>query len=448
MRIAGFLALFVSTSCSAATYYVSNDGNDRASGKSAAEAWATLDKVNRQSFKTGDVVLFRDGDRWQGKLAVDWSGTASAYATVGAYHLENGTAVKGSRERRPIIEGAGRFPGGGIYDALIMVNTRDYVRIEDIEVRNSEGRGIGFARANFGDVVNVVVDGAYVDGIHFLKSDHGSVSRSFVTHAGLVFPRDGRKHAWAAAITFVGSDSGRVVESTVAETYGEGINTNHGSTGTLIENNRVFAVRAVGIYADAAPKTTIRGNIVVGTAKREFWRGGQSVGAGIAINDEKYNYKAGGGSLPDDVQSKDAKIEGNVVVYTSTGIALWSAVPQASHDNLIVAGNTLIDNDRQISGLGTKAPGGLLADNVLLSLSKGTSDVDSAKLSGLTARNNYFSQGDPGGDLGHAGNRREGIAVRETGWRSIDSIDDVDWDELARLARSSRANEARAADQN
>ena len=32
MRIAGFLALFVSTSCSAATYYVSNDGNDRAPG--------------------------------------------------------------------------------------------------------------------------------------------------------------------------------------------------------------------------------------------------------------------------------------------------------------------------------------------------------------------------------------------------------------------------------
>ena len=51
-------------------------------------------------------------------------------------------------------------------------------------------------------------------------------------------------------------------------------------------------------------------------------------------------------------------------------------------------------------------------------------------------------------ELGRAGNRRDGIAVRKTGWRSIDSIDDVDWDELARLGRSSRANEAGAADQN
>ena len=155
-----------------------------------------------------------------------------------------------------------------------------------------------------------------------------------------------------------------------------------------------------------------------------------------------------GGSLPDDVQSKDVKIENNVVVYTSSGISLWGAAPQASHDNLIVTSNTLIDNDRQIAGLDKKAPGGLLADNVLLSVSKGTVDVNSAKLSGLTARNNYFSRGDPGGELSHAGNRHDGIALRKTGWRQIDSIDDVDWEELKRIVRSSDAGRGKAADQN
>ena len=161
-----------------------------------------------------------------------------------------------------------------------------------------------------------------------------------MTHAGLVFPRDGRRHPWAAAITFVDSDSGRVVETTVAETYGEGINANHGSRGTLIENNRVFAARAVGIYADAAPDTTIRHNIVVGTANSKFWRSGDSVGAGIAINNEKYHYPSGGGRLTTDIQSKGVKIEGNLVVYTAVGIALWSALPETSYDNLIVTGNT------------------------------------------------------------------------------------------------------------
>jgi hypothetical protein len=447
MRLAGFLALFAATSAQAATYYVKNDGSDRASGQSDAAAWATVDKVNRQHFKPGDVVLFREGDRWEGKLAVDWSGTANAHATVGAYYVENGAAAKGLRGKRPVIDGAGRYPTG-IYDALILVDTHDYVRVENLEIRNSEGRGIGFAHSSYGDVVNVVVDGAYMDGIHFLDSDHGSVSRSQVLHTNLVLPRDGHKRDWGAGINFVKSDSGRVVETTVAEGYGEGINAHHGSRGTLIENNRVFAVRAVGIYVDAAPNTTIRRNIVVGTADSKFWRGSDSVGAGIAINDEKYHYKAGGGSLPDDIQSKDVKIENNVVVYTSSGIALWSAAPQASHDNLIITSNTLIDNDRQMSGLGTKAPGGLLADNVLISISKGTRDVDTSKLYGLTARHNYFSQGDPGGALSHADNGRDFALRKRSGWRSIASIDDVDWEELARIARSSRVDGATAADQN
>ena len=85
---------------------------------------------------------------------------------------------------------------------------------------------------------------------------------------------------------------------------------------------------------------------------------------------------------------------------------------------------------------------------MLLSVSKGTADVDSAKLSGLTARNNYFSRGDPGGELSHAGNRHDGIALRKTNWRGIHSIDDVDWEELARIARSSNAGRGNAADQN
>lgn len=437
IRIAGFLVLFAATSAQAATYYVSNDGSDRANGTSAATAWATLDRVNRQTFASGDKVLFREGDRWQGRLAVDWSGTAAAYATVGAYYVENGKALEGYRDQRPIIEGAGRYPQGGIYDALIVVNSHDYVRIANLEIRNSEGRGIAFGRSNYGDVVDVVVDGAYVDGILFLRSAHGSVSRSVVTHTSLVFPRDGKKHPWAAAITFTKSDFGRVMDTTVAETYGEGINANGGSKGTLIENNRLFAVRAVGIYADAAPSTTIRRNIVLGTANKEFWRDDDSVGAGIAINNEKYHYKAGGGSLTTDIQSKDVKIEGNLVANTSSGIALWSGLPNTSFDNLSVTNNTLIDNDRQMSGLGTAAPGGLLANNVLCSLSKGTADVDSSKLSGMTARNNYFSQGDPGADLSNDGNRYGGIALsKTTGWRTIDSIDGVDWKKFANIANS------------
>jgi hypothetical protein len=85
---------------------------------------------------------------------------------------------------------------------------------------------------------------------------------------------------------------------------------------------------------------------------------------------------------------------------------------------------------------------------VLISISKGTRDVDTSKLYGLTARHNYFSQGDPGGALSHADNGRDFALRKRSGWRSIASIDDVDWEELARIARSSRVDGATAADQN
>ena len=440
MRIvAAFLALFIATSCPAATYYVKNGGDDNASGRSHGEAWGSLGKVNSFAFSAGDVVLFHEGHRWVGQLVVDWAGTSSSHAVVGAYHVQSGTAVQGFASQRPVIDGAAQYPSGGMYDAIVMVNGRDRVRIENIAVRNSEGRGVGFKNADFGEVVNVVVDGAYVDGIHFLDSDNGRVQGSLVTHAGLVFPRDGRLHPWAAAITFVNAHNGHVVGNTVAECYGEGINANHGSRATLIERNRLFAVRAVGIYSDGSPGTTIRRNIVVGTSNSEFWRTSDAVGAGIAINNERYHYSGYGGSMSTSVQSRDAKVYGNLVANTSSGVALWGALPGSSHDNLLILNNTLIDNTQQISGIhAPPAPGGKIYNNVLLSLSPGTVDVDMANLTGIVARNNYFSQGDPGGTLSHSGNRYDGIALsRMSNWRALGSLEDVRWQDFASMAGSS-----------
>ena len=124
---------------------------------------------------------------------------------------------------------------------------------------------------------------------------------------------------WGASIAIVASTSTVVRSNTVSEVWGEGINTHSGSQYTLIENNRVFAVRSAGIYADAAPDTTIRRNIVVGTANSAWWRGSNSVGAGIALNNEPYHYPVGGGSRSVSVQTQRAKIYGNLVAYTNYG---------------------------------------------------------------------------------------------------------------------------------
>lgn len=48
----------------AATYYISNSGNDSNSGLTTALAWKTISKVNGFAFNTGDIVSFKGGDTW------------------------------------------------------------------------------------------------------------------------------------------------------------------------------------------------------------------------------------------------------------------------------------------------------------------------------------------------------------------------------------------------
>ena len=86
-----------------ATYFVSNDGNDRNDGRSAGRPWRTLQKVNSSfgRLQPGDVVLFRRGDRFGGSLVISKSGVAGRPIRIGAY---------GSGPR-PILDGFHRLSG-------------------------------------------------------------------------------------------------------------------------------------------------------------------------------------------------------------------------------------------------------------------------------------------------------------------------------------------------
>ncbi len=56
--VAVILAGGVTSSVSAATYYVRQHGNDRARGVTSATAWRTVARVNRARLKPGDIVRF------------------------------------------------------------------------------------------------------------------------------------------------------------------------------------------------------------------------------------------------------------------------------------------------------------------------------------------------------------------------------------------------------
>ena len=71
-------------------YYISNDGNDQNNGKSPETPWASIDRLNIAGLSYGDIVLFRRGDEFRGKIKGMAGVTYSAYG-VGSKPIINGS---------------------------------------------------------------------------------------------------------------------------------------------------------------------------------------------------------------------------------------------------------------------------------------------------------------------------------------------------------------------
>ena len=72
---------------SAASYYVSEAGDDTAEGLTPASPWRTIEKVNTTEFQPGDSILFKRGDAWRGgqSLYALSDGAPGAPIKFGAY---------------------------------------------------------------------------------------------------------------------------------------------------------------------------------------------------------------------------------------------------------------------------------------------------------------------------------------------------------------------------
>lgn len=424
-RILLYACLFAfSSAVHATTYYVRNDGDDSADGRSHDTAWATIDKVNAHPFEPGDSVLFLEGDSWTGKvLEVDWSGTDSEHVVIGAYHVVDGQEQRGFETQRPVIDGADKVPSQ--FGGLITVSG-DRVRIENLDVANSRGRGVEFRGSDRPEIVNLHVSGTFNSGIKTIESSDGLIENNYVvsTGEGIHSGED-----WGGAIAALDSPRTVIRRNKVSRVFGEGINVNHGSADCVIEENEVYAARSAGIYVDSSPGVTVRRNIIAGTSDSKYWRykDTKTVGGGIVLNNERYHYESGS-TLKPEVQARDVKIYANLVAYTHQGIAFWGQYAQTSFDNVKIYNNTLVDNDFQVDFGEHPKQGSEFVNNILLSLSPGTKDVASTALAGMSARFNYFSQGDPGGDFSHPGNQYQGLELmRMEGWRTISDFSQVKW---------------------
>ncbi|CAN5362402.1 hypothetical protein BH09BAC3_BH09BAC3_10260 [soil metagenome] len=100
MKVKLLLLCILSGICplQATTYYLSNHGNDDASGVSSANSWRTLNKLKLSSnqFHPGDSILFERGSSFNGSLTITASGLPGKDLYIGAYGQGKKPSIRGS----------------------------------------------------------------------------------------------------------------------------------------------------------------------------------------------------------------------------------------------------------------------------------------------------------------------------------------------------------------
>src|SRR5688500_1392522 len=144
-----------------ATYYVSPYGSDSKSGTSSTSPWRTIDRVNKQTLKAGDKVLFQGGKSFSGGLYVPSGegGNSTTPVTFSTYGSGRAIINSGYKPGVDVAQTAGvhisnlNFNGAGmssnktpgIYFHVDWSNRKLYnVHIKNVEVKNYGQEGIRF----------------------------------------------------------------------------------------------------------------------------------------------------------------------------------------------------------------------------------------------------------------------------------------------------------------
>jgi hypothetical protein len=143
------------------TYYVSPAGGDSNTGTSPAAAWRTIARVNRESFRPGDRILFQGGATFAGNLAFDLGseGSAAAPITVGSYDRGQATIEAGKGTGIAVTDasyftianlnvvGSGYASNGG--DGIRFTSDLPDVTVKGATVRNDDVSGFGHVGIQF-----------------------------------------------------------------------------------------------------------------------------------------------------------------------------------------------------------------------------------------------------------------------------------------------------------
>lgn len=170
------LILSLVSCTSSGTYYIdSENGDDKNTGKTPNQAWASLEKVNTTIFQPGDQILFKAGSEWNGQLEFKGSGSADAHIKVNKYGEGKNPAIHGQGEKRHTL----------------LLHNVEYWEVRNLEVTNTgperaiNRNGVLVSAKDFGDCHHIILDSLEVHHVNgsLVKKD-GPGSAIFWANSG------------------------------------------------------------------------------------------------------------------------------------------------------------------------------------------------------------------------------------------------------------------------
>ena len=403
-----------------ATYYVSNSGNDWASGTGWNTAWRSIDRVNGQHLKPGDNVLFEGGGTFNGSLYIPSKegGNSWAPVTISTYGHGRANINSGSQPGLDVAQTAGvslsniNFRGNGMHNNRShgihfhsdWSNQKlSYIRINDVDVSGYGGYNIKIAapawNSSFSDIriTGAELHDSREGGLWINASQHNANKNVYIARVKAYnHPGTGQTGKVSGNGIFVADVDGAIIERSVAF------------------NNGARGAAPVGIWVAGSNRVTVQYNESYGNKTMTGTDGGGfDFDWDVTNSVMQYNFSHdnhGPGYL---LCAQYKRHDGNVVRYNISqndartngrgGIHLYGNVRNTKiHNNVVFItptgnGDTAAFVAHDLGAGGTKMSGVDVRDNIFVS----TGGVKLVRVTGVFSKewsnrfagNAYYSSG-------------------------------------------------------
>lgn len=405
-------------------YFIdSDDGDDTNDGLYATPQadgkgpWKTLKRADGFDFSADDELYLRAGSQFVGELLWNTSmqGKASHRFVLGAYYLDGDTPRRGVyTHAKPIIYGTLDFAnhnGNSVLDdskprpaqsalypkdmwsGLVQFVEQDHVRVENLDVRHSGGRGINFSKCEDVQIIGCDLDGMYQSPIMVDQCDGVLIEDVWAKGDSMSWKFYDASN-WPSSVSVKWSSNVTLRRVHTWDGFGEGINVWHGSKHVVVENSSVLDNRAVGFYIDSQQDFVYRSNIALRTGRTRYHRNSQGRGANIAFNNESFQFTSGGGKLTSADTCKNGVLVNTITAGGAGGLVNWGQHESSDFANVYIYGLLGLGNGIQVGNMISPMSGSRIWDSVFLGY--GGSDVGDAP-EGVSIERNYFASGAPSG---------------------------------------------------